>query len=60
MANDPREIRRKLRVLEHAEASGDVNKSADASGSDAQASTGGVMRCGRKAKPGWRASGQRC
>ena len=26
MANDPREIRRKLRILEHAEASGDVSK----------------------------------
>jgi transposase len=26
MTNDPREIRRKLRVLEHAEASGDVSK----------------------------------
>ena len=26
MTNDPREIRRKLRILEHAEASGDVSK----------------------------------
>lgn len=26
MTSDPREIRRKLRILEHAEASGDVSK----------------------------------
>jgi hypothetical protein len=26
MANDPREIRRKLRILAHAETSGDVSK----------------------------------
>ena len=26
MTNDPREIRRKLRILEHAEVSGDVSK----------------------------------
>ena len=36
MANDPREIRRKLRILEHAEASGDVSKTCRYFGSGAR------------------------